>query len=147
MGTTPAPPDRPAVALGTTAAILRRRLGPVAWVVLESLIERSRDEGVVTVSDQSARGAAEALGLAKDTVARALQRLAAEHLAFYSPNRDGVGRFRVGSYVLDLPTGLIVSASTSTHVTASPPARPARTPSRPPTVDQLSLIDLDGSTP
>jgi hypothetical protein len=147
MGTTPAPPDRSAIALGPNAAELRRRLGPVAWVVLEALVESARDEGVLTVSDQSVRGVAEALGLAKDTVARALQRLAAEHLVTRSSKRDGAGRFGAGSYVVDLPTGLIVPAPTSTRVAPSPRTRPARGPSRPSTVVQLSLIDLDGSPP
>lgn len=147
MATTPAPPDRSAIALGPKAAVVRRRLGPVAWVVLEALIESARDEGVLTVSDQSVRGVAEALGLAKDTVARALQHLAAEHLVTHMSKRDGAGRFSAGSYLVDLPTGLIVSIPISTRVAPSPRAQPARVPSRPSTVVQLSLIDLDGSPP
>lgn len=157
--TTPVPPDKQSVVLGSAAATLRRRLGPVAWVVLECLIESARDDGKATVSCQSVRGVAEALDLAKDSVARALQRLAVEGLVAHVPNRDGNGRFGTGSYRLDLPLGITThAAAPAPSVMPSPPrladnsstaprSRSGRAQSRPTSSAQLSLIDLDPGTP
>lgn len=73
----------------------RRRLAPVAWVVLEELCEHADGDGEAHVS---ARSLAAALDLDKDTVARALRLLtAAGVVAVGGQVREG-GRFGRGSY-------------------------------------------------
>ena len=51
----------------------------------------------------SVRGLAAALGLANDTVARALRRLDAAGLLHHESDRASTGRFGSGRYVLTLP--------------------------------------------
>jgi DNA-binding transcriptional ArsR family regulator len=73
----------------------RRRLAPVAWVVLEELCEEADGDGEAHVS---ARSLAAVLDLDKDTVARALRVLtAAGVVAVGGQVREG-GRFGRGSY-------------------------------------------------
>jgi hypothetical protein len=140
----PTQPDYRVVSLGTAAPLARRTLGPTAWVVLEYLVGSAEDGVSGTVSHQSVRGIADALGLAKDTVARALHRLSDEGLATHVPNRAHDGRFGHSHYRLILPPDLFVDFSM---------IRP--TEPRPPTVStrkrvaadaqQLSLIDTASS--
>ena len=84
---------------------------------------------------------AAALDLAKDTVARALRRLADAGLVAYVPGRADDGRFAPSHYRLTLPADLFVDL-------AAPTSRRSRTdrtldPSDagPSTPTQLSLID------
>ena len=63
------------VVLGTDTAELRRRLGPTAWVVFEELLLASTGPNEACHASVSVRSLAARLGLAKDTVARALIRL------------------------------------------------------------------------
>ena len=83
------------------------------------------------------------LGVANDTVARALRRLDAAGLAHHEADRDTSGRFGAGRYVLTLPPDLIDLAPD--HDVA--PARP--TPSSPPPgphSEQPALL-ADGERP
>lgn len=90
----PAPADpSPTLTLGPGACRARRALGPIAWAVLECLATGWAQHKHDTVSHQSVRGIAEALGVAKDTVARALRRLAGEQLVAYDASRGHDGRF------------------------------------------------------
>jgi DNA-binding transcriptional MocR family regulator len=63
------------VTTGPDAAKLRRQLGATSWVVLEEMMERSTGDGDHVVAQVSIRSLASSLGLAKDTVARAVRRL------------------------------------------------------------------------
>ena len=81
------PPEARTLTLGPAAPSMRRAVGSIAWCVLEHLAETAEDRGGDTVSYESVRGAAGALGLAKDTVARALRRLADADLVTYVPGR------------------------------------------------------------
>ena len=60
-------------------------------------------DGDRSVSQQSVRGLAVALGLAPDTVARGLQRLGSAGLIRHEAERDTTGRFARSLYVLTLP--------------------------------------------
>ena len=64
------------VCLDHRAAMTRRRVGPVAWAVLEALVEAGApaEDGAV-VATTNVRALADELGLSKDTVAGALSRL------------------------------------------------------------------------
>jgi hypothetical protein len=106
--------------------------------VLECVAAGAVRRGADTVSHQSVRGVSEALGLAKDTVARALRRLASERLVAYVGGRGRDGRFGESHYRLTFPSDLFVGLCVPT------PAPTSRTPdhaSHRPLATQLSLID------
>lgn len=117
------------ITLTADTAELRRRLGPTAWVVLEELLfasTRTRDGRVAPVS---IRTLAARLGLAKDTVARALGRLRRAGLVTAYQSRTDSGVFATGSYTLHV--------SASIKVTDHRPAAP--TAPRQSDADQLAL--------
>ena len=125
------------LAMGPAAPALRCALGPVAWVVLESLAERSVHRSGATVSEMSVRGVAAEIGLAKDTVARAIQRLQRAGLVRRIDARLTDGRFGHGCYVLVIPHDLFHVCPTrvpspTTRRTATKSSRRLRTtrPSR-----------------
>lgn len=128
--------------LGPLAPSLRRRIGPVAWVVLECLAEHAVVRGDVTVSCRSVRGLADELDLSKDSVARALQRLRRNGLVAHVGDRGGDGRFGRGHYVLSSPAGVFAAGGAASQRT---PGRRMRTGSTQAT-QQLLLIDdgVDG---
>jgi hypothetical protein len=107
--------------------------------VLERLAETVDHRAGETVSHESVRGIADALGLAKDTVARALRRLADADLVVYESSRSDDGRFGPSHYRLTLPLDLFVG------LTVAPAPTPTRSkPNRPSPRTrpaQLSLID------
>jgi hypothetical protein len=109
-------------------------LGPVAWVVLERIVQQATADGDDLVVCASARSLAAELGMAKDTVARALRRLRRAVLVEF------VGeRFERGSYRLTVPHDVL-------HVEGSAPAN--RSPRSRHRLDksplsQLSLLDRD----
>ncbi len=125
------------VTFGPSAADIRRRLGPIAWVVLECLAESSVDCAGESVSFESVRGIAELLGLAKDTVARALRRLADEALVIFVASRQHDGRFGPSHYRLSFPPYLFGRCPTVRTASIAKPAR--RSNGQSPV--QLSLID------
>jgi DNA-binding IclR family transcriptional regulator len=114
------------------AAATRRGLGPVAWCVLECLLERS-DDGRTCAA--SVRSIAADLGVAKNTAQRAIARLVNAGLAEPVQERDARGRFRPGRYRLHL-TGLLAAAPTPTHQ----PRRPRPRAPRRAGPTQLSLL-------
>ena len=134
----PTRPDARVVSLGPAAPPARRTLGPTAWALLVHLVESAEDCASGTVSRQSVRGAADALGLAKDTVARAFRRLTDEGFVTYRPGRSHDGRFGRSHYRLTLPPDLFVAttALTTTRLPSVPSRRRVATDAQ-----QLSLID------
>jgi hypothetical protein len=89
---------------------LRRSLGPTAWAVLEEMaLDADADEAGVVIASTNVRDLAEALGLVKDTVARALNRLIVVGVVARRPQHQSAGRFGAVVYDLRLPAGLSIS--------------------------------------
>lgn len=102
------------------ASALRRRLGPTGWVVFEELLLASTASATACCASVSVRSLAVSLGLAKDTVARALVRLRAAGLVAVTQSRSAGGAFAASSYELRIPPGIIVEATpTSSPTTAA----------------------------
>lgn len=105
--------DAASLTLGPSAPWVRRNVGPIAWSVLEALTERAERSGSSTVSYRSVRDIAVDLHLAKDTVARALRRLADGRLVTYVAGRAHDGRFAPSHYRLILPSDLFLGVTTT----------------------------------
>ena len=128
----------PSVVVGAAASGLRRALGPTSWMVLEELLllcsTGPADACVVRVSVRALAGS---LGLAKDTVGRAIRRLRDTGLVTVAQQRTGSGIFDTGTYLIAVPDCITVNAPTQS--TAHPdadddhqhaPASSTRTPRR-----------------
>lgn len=98
---------------------LRRRLDPAAWMVLEELLLASTSSPDGCVASVSIRALADQLGLAKDTVARALSRLRRAGLVTARQSRTEAGIFATGSYLLSVPASITVTDHTPTTSTGS----------------------------
>jgi DNA-binding transcriptional ArsR family regulator len=110
---------------------LRRRLDPTAWVVFEQLLLESTDCGGVCRASVSVRSLAAQLGVAKDTVARALTRLRRAGLIDASQSRTATGVYATGVYTLTIPTSITVDDHTqSPPPSTTPTATDAPHPSR-----------------
>ena len=94
---------RRTVVLGPASHELRRHVGPAAWVVLEEMLQRSTSDGDQIVAQVSIRALASSLGLAKDTVARALRRLRELRAIEAMQSRASSGVFDAGSYRITVP--------------------------------------------
>jgi DNA-binding transcriptional ArsR family regulator len=99
----PTEPDRRVIVLGPAAHELRRRIGPTAWVVLEEMLQRSSAGGGQVVAEVSIRSLGSSLGLAKDTVGRALRRLRELGAIEARQQRTSSGPFDAGSYRITVP--------------------------------------------
>jgi len=106
-------------------------------VVLEEMMERSTGPGVELVSVVSIRSLASSLGLAKDTVARAVRRLRDLGVLEAVQARSESGVFEAGSYRLDVPVVCISIACPSQPSVTAPVARPSSVRS---SSGQLSLL-------
>lgn len=106
------------VVLDASSLELRQRLGPTAWVVFEELLLVSAGPADACEAEVSVRTLATRLGVAKDTIARALTRLRDAELVSVSQSRATSGVFASGSYQLHVPDTVTVSD----HTTAPTPA-------------------------
>lgn len=89
----------PALVVTPAAGSWRRDLVPTAWLVLEELAIGASEEGLLSTN---VRRLGAALGLSKDTVARALRVLIAAGLVERVDERDGAsGRFGAVVYLVD----------------------------------------------
>jgi DNA-binding IclR family transcriptional regulator len=104
----------PALVVGSAGAVLRRRLGPTAWVVLEAAVALARDSDGELVFGASARSLALEVGLSKNTVARALNSLRECGLLTFTQTRGNDGEFEAGRYVIALPANVITVAAPMT---------------------------------
>jgi hypothetical protein len=119
---------------------LRRRLDPTAWVVFEQLLLESTDCGGVCRASVSVRSLASQLGLAKDTVARALNRLCRAGLVDASQSRTATGVYATGTYTLTIPSSIAVDDHTPPPLaTPSSTPHPSRTTATAATTIQLAL--------
>jgi DNA-binding transcriptional ArsR family regulator len=114
------------IALTADSTELRRRLGPTAWVVFEELLLVSTGTGDGRVASVSIRTLAGRLGLAKDTVARALARLRRAGLVTASQSRTDTGAFATGSYILHIPASITLVDHGPTASTTTPRPRSRR---------------------
>ena len=85
----------------------RRRLGPLAWAVLEDLALGAHSDTAGWVAPVGVRGVAAAIGINKDTAARAVAVLGAAGFVTLTPVQGLNGRRRSG-YRLNLPDGIKV---------------------------------------
>ena len=120
------------VVVGAAAGELRRALGPTSWVVLEELLLCSTGPADGCVAQVSVRALAASLGLAKDTVGRAIRRLRYAGLVTVAQQRTVAGIFDTGTYVIAVPDCIALDAPT--HSSPRPRARVER-----PEFSQLSL--------
>jgi DNA-binding transcriptional ArsR family regulator len=95
---------------------LRRRLGPTGWMVFEELLLASTGPTDACEAEVSVRALAGRLGLAKDTVARALTRLRRAGLVTLSQSRTTTGVFATGRYRLHVPDSIAVTNHTTTPI-------------------------------
>ncbi len=95
--------------LDDRAAMMRRRVGPVAWVVLEVLVAAAEHaeppDGIDHVAALNVRAIAMELGLSKDTVAAALRRLIGDGLVRRDTTRSS-SRFPSARYRIAGDLGL-----------------------------------------
>ena len=121
--------------------MLRRRLGPVAWCVLEDLLDDATVDSLGRrVATSSVRRLAENLGVSKDTTARALRRLTSAQLieALPAPRAER-GRFGGGAYLICAAASREDATPAAEPGVAPPPSRRSR--SRSAAVSQPSLFD------
>jgi len=121
----PADPLRRTIVLGPAAHELRRHVGPAAWVVLEEMLQRSTGDDDHVVAQVSIRALASSLGLAKDTVNRAVGRLRDLGVIEAAQARARSGVFDAGSYRLAVPAVCLSPAGPTQPSAFSPAARPS----------------------
>ncbi|WP_420451168.1 hypothetical protein [Ilumatobacter sp.] len=97
-----ADPTRRTIVLGPRAHELRAYVGSTAWSVLEEIMQRSTSDGEHVVAHVYIRSLAASLGLAKDTVARAVRRLRDLGVLHAEQRRSDSGVFQTGAYRLDV---------------------------------------------
>jgi Bacterial regulatory proteins, gntR family len=106
----------PTLVVGPAGTVLRRRLGPTAWVVLETALALAHDADGDLVVDASVRSLAMEVGLSKNTVARALSLLRSCGLVMFTQSRGNDGEFGAGRYVIALPAHVLTIAAPVTTV-------------------------------
>ena len=99
------------VVVGGAASELRRALGPTSWMVLEELLLCSTGPADACVARVSVRALAASLGLAKDTVGRAIRRLRAAGLVTIEQQRTVGGIFDTGTYRIAVLDCITLNAS------------------------------------
>jgi hypothetical protein len=135
------PPEARTLTLGPAAPTTRRAVGSIAWCVLEHLAENAEDRAGATVSYESVRSAAGAVGYANDTVARALRRLADAGLITYVPSHSVNGRFSSSHYRLTFPADVFIGLPVPTPAASANRDRRSSSRQHPADATQLSLID------
>ena len=119
-----ADPTRRTVVLGPRAHELRAYVGSTAWAVLEEMMQRSTGDGEHVVTQVSIRSLASSLGLAKDTVNRAVRRLRDLGVIVAVQARSESGVFEAGSYRLAVSVACI-SVACPSQPSVAPAARPS----------------------
>lgn len=128
--------------VGSASRLLRARLRPIEWVVLEDVaLDARRDRTGRLVAPTSARQVAEHLCLTPGAAARALARLRREGLLTYAREVGPAGRFGLSSYVLGTVPGLEV-VEPSDGRPCPPPPCPVR-----PHVDGPRAVDAHMAPP
>ncbi len=118
-------PTRRPIVLGPRAHELRKYVGPTAWVVLEAMMQCSTGDGDRVVAQVSIRSLDSSLGLAKDTVARAVHRLRDLGVIAAVQARSESGVFEAGSYRLAVPVACMSVACPAQSAAAPSAVRPS----------------------
>lgn len=127
------------ITLGSAAAPLRRRVGPLAWCALEHLVATSTTGPDGRAVNAPVRALAAELDVAKNTAHRALAVLAGAGVIEPEHRRWADGTYRPTRYRLHLSPDVIdVTAPTKTR-RVTPPSPPADDTTVEPA--QLSLLD------
>lgn len=95
---------------------VRRRLGPLPWAVLEELALAARPREDSWLAPLGVRAIGTALGVTKDTAARAVATLRSAGIVTQVRVRTSDGR-SVPAYLLQLPDGIAVQRRTSSQDT------------------------------
>lgn len=96
---------RPVLLTGPAGA-LRRRLGPISWVVLEALLARSTGTPQRCETQASVRSLARDVGVSDDTAARALATLKRDGIVVAVQDRNPSGTFSTGRYLITVPDSI-----------------------------------------
>jgi hypothetical protein len=115
----PHDPHVVSLVIGPQASGFRRKLSPAAWMVLEEMVLRSTAVGDCRIARVSVRSLAGSLGMAKDTVLRAIGRLRAAGVVTGVQQRTAAGVFDTGVYVITVCSEILAVRSSS----AKPPRR------------------------
>lgn len=144
MTTEPEPSARCRVVLGPAAHVLRRRVGAMAWMVLEEMLEQSDLDADADglVAAVSVRSLAASLGVAKDTVHRATTRLRDLGVIEAHQARTSSGSFAAGGYRLSIHTAClsILDASSACPSASTAKSSRRRAPASSRASDQLVLV-------
>jgi DNA-binding transcriptional MocR family regulator len=109
-------------------------------MVLEEMMQAATGPADRLVAEVSIRSLAASLGLAKDTVTRAVRRLRDLGVIEVEQRRSERGVFQAGVYRLAVPTAcLAIGTSTTPRSRTSPTKPPRRTPSATPSSDSGQL--------
>jgi DNA-binding transcriptional MocR family regulator len=120
-----ADPTRRTIVLGPKAHELRAYVGSTAWAVLEEMMQRSTGDADHVIAQVSIRSLASSLGLAKDTVNRAVRRLRDLGVIAAVQARAESGVFEAGSYRLAVPVACISVVCPSQPSVAASAPRPS----------------------
>lgn len=142
-----AEPTRRPVIVRPASAHLRRVLDAGTWVLLEELLARSVGDTESSATTASIRDLAGSLGVAKDTIGRAVARLRSHGLLTVEQSRAGDGVFASTTYRISVPADMFdltadtMPAAVPDVCIAAPEKRAAK---RSHLVDdwQLSLLDV-----
>lgn len=131
------------IVVGPKAHELRRYVGPTSWAVLEEMMQAATGPADRLVAEVSIRSLAASLGLAKDTVARAVRRLRELGVIAAEQLRSERGVFQAGLYRLAVPAVCLAVeppiTTTRARTTTKTPSRRAPSPAPSTNSGQLSL--------
>jgi hypothetical protein len=108
------PADPRPLTLGPASRTWRRRLGPLGWVVLEELAHQAQNTEQGWVAPVGVRDIGAAIGVTKDTAARAIAALRTARLVNPLRVTASNGRSRSG-YLLNLPDGITIRSGPDDH--------------------------------
>lgn len=113
--------DDAAIVVSAASRALRRKLRPLAWVVLEEVALDAVVEDGRLVARTSARQVAERLGIDPTTANKALSALRGHGLLTFEREEGPAGRFGLSVYVLWSITGLTVVSPCVKEPCVAPP--------------------------
>jgi DNA-binding IclR family transcriptional regulator len=97
--------------VGGGADAVRRSLGPTSWAALEILVAGAVEIDERQIVNASVRNVADALGISKNAVHRAIRRLVDNQLVAPAQSRSTDGRFLPGTYCLTVPADALHRAT------------------------------------